>query len=338
MVCNATTASAQDVARGLQRFTEMECSECHGMRAQGDFGPAIAGTKLRVADVRLQVRAPSSRRMPAFSAEQLTEQDVLDIYAYLSSLSPPTLAGKRTWWAIDLLNLPTPQMTAKHEMELHFTHRFSDSIRDAGSDGLYGLDSFAFPAFWFSYGLTDRIAPYFGRSANLATFEYGVKVALMSEDALGVPLSIAANVGGTYLDANGIETNSRFTAELPIGMRLGDRVAFEAVPIYSTNPDDQNAPDSPAYAFALGLGASIKLSTKYSLDGEWITNIDGFERAGAADQWQAGVTIHINRHVFQLLVANGVNTTPDAIAAGTFRTGIKSNVRIGFNLIRTFAF
>lgn len=41
VVCDATTASAQDVARGLQRFTEMECSECHGIRTQGAFKTGV---------------------------------------------------------------------------------------------------------------------------------------------------------------------------------------------------------------------------------------------------------------------------------------------------------
>ena len=201
---------------------------------------------------------------------------------------------------------------------------------------MYGLDSFAFPSFWFAYGITDRIATYFGRSSNLATWEYGVKVSLLPEGAIELPLSIAANVGGIYLDANGIETNSRFTAELPIGIRLGSRFAFQAVPFYTTNPDEQNLPDSPGYAVALGLGGSLRLSTTYSLEAEWITNLGGFQRPGSVDQWQAGVAIHINQHLFQLLFTNSIFTTPDSMASGTFKTGIKSNVRFGFNLVRIF--
>lgn len=330
------SAVAQDAARGLEIFTELECVSCHGDNAQGQLGPALAGTKLRFADVRLQVRSPRTRRMPPFSTDKLPEEDLAHIYAYLQSLTPPGLQEKRTWWGIDLLNLPTPLPSRAGDFEVHFTHRFSDSIQDAGREGLYGLDSFAFPSFWFAYGITDRIATYFGRSSNLATWEYGVKVSLLPEGAIELPLSIAANVGGIYLDANGIETNSRFTAELPIGIRLGSRFAFQAVPFYTTNPDEQNLPDSPGYAVALGLGGSLRLSTTYSLEAEWITNLGGFQRPGSVDQWQAGVAIHINQHLFQLLFTNSIFTTPDSMASGTFKTGIKSNVRFGFNLVRIF--
>lgn len=71
---------------------------------------------------------------------------------------------------------------------------------------------------------------------------------------------------------------------------------------------------------------------------EYIANIGGFEQFDALNQWQAGVTIHVRHHLFQLLVSNSTLTTPDFMAAGSFKTGIKSNVRFGFNLVRTFSF
>ncbi len=328
----------QDAERGFELFQAVECAACHGSAAQGMMGPALAGTRLSLAEFRRQVRSPASQRMPDFSTDELSEDDLGDIVAYIKTLEAPTLADKRTWWSIDLLNLPTAALPEKKTLELHFTHRFSESLSDAGRERLYGLDSFAFPGFWFSYGLSDRIAPYVGRSANLATWEFGVKVKLLDEDQTSLPLSIAANIGGTFLDANGIPNNNRFTVELPLGIRAGDRLAFQFVPIYSTDPDEQDLPGSDGYALALGFGGSLRLSTTYSLDVEYIANVGGFERFDAANQWQAGVTIHVRRHLFQLLVSNSTLTTPDFMAAGSFKTGIKSNVRFGFNLVRAFSF
>lgn len=331
-------AHAQDPARGLERYTELACANCHGSRAEGARGrPALAGTALRLDEVRLQVRAPRGR-MPAFSEEELSERDLEDIYAYLRRLPPPTLADKATWWGTDGLNLPTPRLARKGGFEIHFTHRFSDSITDAGLEGLYGLDSFAFPGFWFSYGLNERIAPYAGRTSNLATWEYGVKFGLLREGELGIPVSIAATVGGSYLDADGIPNNSRFVVELPIGVRLGDRLALQAVPFYATNPDEQGDPDSPGYALAIGLGASVKLSTRFALEAEWIRNLAGFERQDAIDQWQAGFTIDVGQHLFQLMATNAIFSTPDFMAGGAIRTSRDSNIRLGFNIVREFSF
>lgn len=335
----ASDATAQDAARGFDLFQNtFECASCHGDAAEGGFGPALAGTQLSLDEVRRQVRAPSSRRMPKFAEDELSEEHLAAIYAYMRDLEPPTLTDKATWWNIELLNLPTPAMPARGELELHFGHRFSESITDAGFEGLYGLDSFAFPGFWFSYGLHPRIAPYFGRTANFATWEYGVKIAILLEGQLGVPLSVAANVGGTYLDADGLPNPSRFTLEVPVGIRAGDRVALQVVPMFATNPDHFGLDSGASSSTAIGFGASFKLTTKFSLDGEYITNVGGFARDGSVDQWQAGVTIHVRKHWFSLLLTNSDFTTPDFMVAGTLRTGIKSNVRFGFNLVRAFSF
>lgn len=332
------TANAQDASRGARLYREMECSGCHGDAATGGMGPALAHTSLGLQEVLAQLRNPRGM-MPTFDPEQLSEADAADIYAWVQSLDPPTLADKDTWWSIDLLNLPTPATSRRGDFEVHFSHRFSEPVQDAGLERLYGLDSFAFPGFWFSYGLTDRIAPYFGRTANLATWEFGVKVGLLREGDLGgAPVSVAAQIGGTALDADGIANATRFTAEVPVGVRIGDRLAVQAVPIYVTNPGEIEALESESWSLALGLGASIRLSRTLSFDGEWITNVDGFERPGGIDQWQAGVTMHVGRHLFQILLTNSVQTTPDFMAPGTLPTGIDSDVRLGFNLIRLFAF
>ncbi len=331
-------AEAQDTARGFDLFQNaVECASCHGAAAEGGSGPALAGTRLSLDAVRRQVRAPSSRRMPAFDEEELSEEGLRAIYAYLGDLEPPSLADKATWWNIDLLNLATPAMPARRDLEIHFTHRFSESVVDAGFEGLYGLDSFAFPTFWFSYGLHERVAPYVGRSANLATWEYGVKLGLLLEDQISLPLSIAANIGGTYLDADGVPNAGRFTVELPVGIRLGDRFALQAVPMYATNPDELGR-STEGYAAAIGFGGSVRINTRISLDGEYITHLGGFRRRDAVDQWQAGVTFHVRRHWFSLLFSNSAFTTPDFMVGGTQYTGIKSNVRFGFNLVRAFSF
>lgn len=332
------TALAQDPQRGAELFRTLECSECHGSGATGDLGPAIAATTLGIEQVRSQVRSPRGAMMPAFDEEELSPEGLRDIYAWLESLEPPSLASKQTWWSIDLLNLPTPTTPDQGDLEIHFSHRFSESISDAGTEGLFGLDSFAFPGFWFAYGVTDRIGAYVGRTANLATWEFGAKFAVLREDDLGAPVSIGAQVGFTALDADGIPNANRFTAELPVGVRLGDRVAIQAVPFYVTDPDELARPGSEDWSLALGLGGSVRLSRKLSLDGEWITNLDGFERPGSRDQWQAGLSIDVGGHIFQLLATNSVQTTPDFMVGGTLPTGIDSNVRFGFNLVRVFAF
>ena len=66
-------------------FTEKGCVACHGALAEGGFGPRIAGTALSFDQVLQQVRRPRDVMIP-FSPEELSDDGVHDIYAYLRSL------------------------------------------------------------------------------------------------------------------------------------------------------------------------------------------------------------------------------------------------------------
>lgn len=74
--------------RGAELFITLPCSGCHGATAQGQFGPTLAGTSLTFQEVRQQVRNPRDK-MPSFSREQVSEDDLHDIYAWLISLPTP---------------------------------------------------------------------------------------------------------------------------------------------------------------------------------------------------------------------------------------------------------
>ena len=326
-------AEAQDLELGRQLFQNNLCVQCHGEVAQGGDGPQLAGTSLTFDEVRGQVRRPRGM-MPAFTVEELSDEDLFNIYSYVRSLEK----SYPTWFGTDLLNMPTPDVPGEKTLEVHFSHRFSDSIADAGKERFWGLDSFAFPGFYFAYGFTDRISVYGGRTSNFATWEYGAKIGLLQEGQIDVPLAISAVVGGTFLDPDGIPNASRFTLEVPVGVRLHERFSFMAVPFFVTNPDAFDRPGSEDYSAAVGLGGTFRITPGLSFDGEWITNVGGFEREDAVDQWQAAFSIKVGGHLFQLILTNSIFTTPDFMAGGTIETGVEGNTRLGFNLVRAFSF
>jgi mono/diheme cytochrome c family protein len=78
-----------DPVLGAQLWQEKPCSGCHGPEAMGDIGPRLAGTILEFDEVLLRVRAGKAP-MPAFSEEQVSDQELQHIYAWLKSLTPPT--------------------------------------------------------------------------------------------------------------------------------------------------------------------------------------------------------------------------------------------------------
>lgn len=82
----STTASSEDLARGLAVFRAQGCTGCHGGDlATGGIGPKIAGIDFPEEGLLRQVRSGSGV-MPAFPASQLPDSDVMLIYAYLRSL------------------------------------------------------------------------------------------------------------------------------------------------------------------------------------------------------------------------------------------------------------
>ena len=81
--------AAGNAERGARLFSSLPCSGCHGAMAQGQFGPALAGTSLSYEEVRSQVRSPRDQ-MPAFSPERVSDQELREIYTWLTTLPPPT--------------------------------------------------------------------------------------------------------------------------------------------------------------------------------------------------------------------------------------------------------
>ncbi|MBI2888067.1 MAG: cytochrome c [Chloroflexi bacterium] len=71
--------------KGRSLFLSVGCSGCHQPDGSGLIGPRIANTSLSFPEVLRQVRTPRQNMIP-FDPSVLSDQDVLDIYAFLKSL------------------------------------------------------------------------------------------------------------------------------------------------------------------------------------------------------------------------------------------------------------
>jgi len=80
-------APAGDAARGRAAFMKNMCYTCHGSAGQGGdrgSGPRIAYDVWPWEGFAQQVRHPREQ-MPRYPKELLNDQDLADIYAYVSS-------------------------------------------------------------------------------------------------------------------------------------------------------------------------------------------------------------------------------------------------------------
>jgi mono/diheme cytochrome c family protein len=97
---------------GAELWPNLPCSGCHGELAQGGIGPKLAGTELSFEAVLSRVRTGKDP-MPAFTEEQVSDLEVRHVYAWLRSLSPPTLTPTDTPLPTDTpAPTDTPLLTA----------------------------------------------------------------------------------------------------------------------------------------------------------------------------------------------------------------------------------
>jgi len=95
MTLATSVAFAQDPANGkvLWEETVSQCAACHGTQGEGVWGKPLAGDTEITAEAWIaQVRNPRNR-MPSFSETQITDAQITDMQAYISSLPVPAEFG-----------------------------------------------------------------------------------------------------------------------------------------------------------------------------------------------------------------------------------------------------
>lgn len=85
----AQPAPLQQNGRGRDAFVRVGCYQCHGREAQGaSAGPRLGPNPLPLAAFTRAVRTPRNE-MPPYSARLLSDAEVADLYAFVSSRARP---------------------------------------------------------------------------------------------------------------------------------------------------------------------------------------------------------------------------------------------------------
>ena len=93
LVPAANPQSAGDAQNGKKVFEKLGCFRCHGSAGEGttpagkEAGPPkIAATRLSLRDFVQSVRKPKGQ-MPPFGSQQVSDQELSDVYAFLQSVA-----------------------------------------------------------------------------------------------------------------------------------------------------------------------------------------------------------------------------------------------------------
>ena len=79
---------AQDPENGKVLWEQNLCKNCHGEAGEGMWAGPLAGSEKTAEEWISQVRSPRNR-MPHFSPEKVSDETIIDMHAYLTTLTKP---------------------------------------------------------------------------------------------------------------------------------------------------------------------------------------------------------------------------------------------------------
>src|SRR6059036_1230755 len=85
---------AGSAERGYEAYMKYQCYTCHGTVGHGadrGTGPKLAPTPVSFATFAAQMRTPR-QDMPAYRKQFVSDQELADMYAYLSTIKPSPAA------------------------------------------------------------------------------------------------------------------------------------------------------------------------------------------------------------------------------------------------------
>ena len=83
-------APAGNIENGKKHYTSDGCYQCHGTVGQGaNTGPKLGPEPLALESFISFVRNAASTNMPPYSTNLVSDAEMADIHAYLSSVSKP---------------------------------------------------------------------------------------------------------------------------------------------------------------------------------------------------------------------------------------------------------
>lgn len=85
----AQSPSAGNPENGKRQFVKLGCYTCHGYQGQGGgAGAKLAPKPISAAALIAYVRHPAGS-MPPFTKKVVSDEDLIDIHAYLASVPAP---------------------------------------------------------------------------------------------------------------------------------------------------------------------------------------------------------------------------------------------------------
>lgn len=269
---------------------------------------------------------------------------LLIIISFISLMGFQTVNGqenevenqKNIFQGTRFVNAQSANLVEKGKLNLAIQHRFGDI-----SDGLYeffGLD-LATMRLGFEYGFGNNFNLGIGRSTFLKTYDGFAKFRLVQQGS-DFPFTVTATAEGAiptirnYFPDSYDSFSDKFSGLVQLHLaKASNSFGFQISPGY-LNTGYLNSENKSYSLFTLGLGGSVKISKKVSLNLEYLHSFH--DEYSSTHPLSLGVDLDTGGHLFQLIVSNSQQMSGQYLYTHTTGDWGKGHVYFGFNLIRQF--
>ncbi|MFN4971896.1 MAG: DUF5777 family beta-barrel protein [Bacteroidota bacterium] len=282
------------------------------------------------------------------------QDDLLNMLNDEPAKAKPVFASFKSTRIINLHSNET--MRARH-LDFRIQHRFGniglDAANNYGFYNMFGVDG-ARIRLGLEYGITNDLMVGIGRSSEGKTYDGFVKYKILkqSRGKKAVPFSLnyfgnIAVVTQEWADKsrNNFESSRlSFVNQLILVNKLNEHISVCLSPtvVHYNLVQTKNQPND---IYALGIGTSIKISRSTRFNLEYIPRLNGRNEpkdiSGNSlyyDAFAIGFDIETGGHVFQLHFTNASGMIEQQFIAQNTGQFNFSQIRLGFNISRTFSF
>lgn len=274
-----------------------------------------------------------------------------------------------TFKANRVVNAHTCETVKKRTLDFRITHRFSNIMDQANGSGgfhqFYGFDNASDIRFSFDYGITDKLQVGIGRSKQFENIDGSVKFKILEQTENNrVPLTIVGYANTAYTpvkesqlyagaDIAWVAANKKplhrlcYTYQLIVARKFGSRLSMELLPtlnyrnlVYAhINPSNSAMEDNLLYA--VGFAARVKVTSRFSLVGDYFYTISKFRQNNASMPYYAplglGFELETGGHVFTINFTNSSSIIENSYLPYTNESWSTGAFKLGFNISRVFS-
>lgn len=239
-----------------------------------------------------------------------------------------------------------------------YNHSASNPLNDAAHRG-FGLDQLTDIRWSVNYGLTNRIMIGVGRSRYHEMFDGSVKWQILKQNSeknmpftwclfldMGYTSMTSAKLySGTVKPPTNEADRFQYLSQFIISRKFNNRLFLEILPTYthrnfikryintSNGKEDQND------MFSIGVGGKLRISKRIALVADFFYNFSKFRQNnpnGYTMPFALGLEIISHGRLFHLDFTNATAILESSMLTNTRNAWSKGQIKLGFNLNRSF--